>query len=198
VWDADRVIANGGLKNWADQAGQNMKIYNELWSARAAQFGQTGSPLDADSAGPARTAPSADRVGGLPTVDLDSRKQLQRELSKQFKARRQAVIEVVQDKSGKLERVRLVSPSLDENVDRQAVADVRAAAEQLPPPPDEVAGSHQKIVSVWNFELIVSISPPVPTFTFEFDEVTGVIDARLPLDRRIYKKVRLVSVKQID
>ena len=37
-------------------------------------------------------------------------------------------------------------------------------------------------------------TPPIPTFTFEFDEALGFIDARLPLDRRIYKKVRLVSV----
>ena len=28
----------------------------------------------------------------------------------------------------------------------------------------------------------------------QFDEVLGVVDARLPLDRRVYKLVRLVSV----
>jgi hypothetical protein len=29
---------------------------------------------------------------------------------------------------------------------------------------------------------------------FEFDEVLGVTDVRVPLDRRIWKRVRLVAV----
>jgi hypothetical protein len=80
-------------------------------------------------------------------------------------------------------------------VDQEALKDVQAAAEQLPPPPEEAVAGREALSSLWSFELIVSISPPVPSFTFEFDEALGFIDARLPLDRRIYKKVRLVSVE---
>ena len=53
----------------------------------------------------------------------------------------------------------------------------------------------KELVSLWQFELIVSVSPPVPSFSFEFDESLKFIDARMPLDRRIYKRVRLVSVQ---
>ena len=56
-------------------------------------------------------------------------------------------------------------------------------------------GSRNRLVSIWQFELIVSISPPVPSFSFEFDEALKFIDARMPLDRRIYKRVRLVSAE---
>ncbi len=49
--------------------------------------------------------------------------------------------------------------------------------------------------SLWQFELIISISPPVPTFSIEFDAEMKITDARLPLDRRIYKRVRLLSVR---
>jgi hypothetical protein len=101
----------------------------------------------------------------------------------------------VQDREGKLVKVELVDPSNDQNVDREALKDVRSAAEKLPPPPDEVFEGKAQLSSLWSFELIVSISPPIPTVTFEFDEVVGFIDTRLPLDRRIYKKVRLMAVE---
>jgi TonB family protein len=116
-------------------------------------------------------------------------------MREQFKATRRAVIRVVQDAAGKLLKVELVQPSQDAKVDKEALVDVRSAAEKLPPPPAEALEGKATLSSLWSFELIVSISPPVPTFSFEFDEALGFIDARLPLDRRIYKKVRLVSVE---
>jgi TonB family protein len=116
-------------------------------------------------------------------------------MREQFKAVRRAVIRVVQDKDGKLTKVELVQPSQDAEVDRQALLDVKNAAEKLPPPPEEALEGKQQLSSLWTFELIVSISPPVPTISFEFDEALGFIDARLPLDRRIYKKVRLYAVE---
>ena len=112
-----------------------------------------------------------------------------------MRSTRRAQIRVTQDGTGKLLKVELIKPSNDSNVDRQALSDVRAAAENLPPPPAEALSGKQTLVSIWEFELVVSITPPVPTFTFEFDEVLGFVDARLPLDRRIYKKVRLVAVE---
>ena len=115
-------------------------------------------------------------------------------MREQFKATRRATIRVTQDPNGKLVKVELVAPSNDSAVDKEAMADVRAAAEKMPPPPAEALEGRTELISTWAFELVVSISPPIPTFTFEFDEALGFIDARLPLDRRIYKKVRLVSV----
>ena len=68
--------------------------------------------------------------------------------------------------------------------------EVRLGRRQVP----ELAGK-QTLTSLWQFELIISISPPVPTFSLEFDEALQFVDMRLPLDRRIYKRVRLLSVQ---
>jgi TonB family protein len=193
-WDADRV-AGSGLKGLVEQTGENFKVANEIWLDHAAAFGRGGSPIDQAALAPNRRAPVTNNIQGLQGVDLDARKEMQREMSKQFKATRRAIIRVVQDATGKLLKVELVEPSNDQNVDREALKDVRAAAEKLPPPPPEAIEGHDRLSSLWSFELIISISPPIPTITFEFDEALGFIDARLPLDRRIYKKVRLVSVE---
>jgi hypothetical protein len=196
-WDVDRVAKAGGLKAYGEQLGQNLKIFNGIWADRAEAYGKSGSPLD-PSVGTRdgyRRPPPDGRITGDMSADLESRKELAREMQAQFKATRRATIRVVQDRTGKLVRVELVDPSNDANVDREALKDVQAAAEQLPVPPEEAVGGRQELSSLWSFELIVSISPPVPTFTFEFDEAMGFIDARLPLDRRVYKKVRLVAVE---
>ncbi len=193
-WDADRVVGQGGLKNYAEQFAQNTKLFNEIWLDRTAAYGKTGSPL-VNNPTAKRSAPVNDRIQGLPGVDLEARKEMAKEMREQFKATRRATLRVVQDTQGKLISVELVDPSNDVKVDNEALVDVRAAAEKLPPPPPEVIGTATRISSLWSFELIISISPPVPTFSFEFDEALGTIDARLPLDRRIYKKVRLISVE---
>jgi hypothetical protein len=195
-WDADRVAA-AGLKGFTEQAAKNFKLLNDVWLERAAVFGQSGSPFDPSStgSGSGRRAPVNEQIKGISGVDLEAKKELQRTMAEQFKATRRATLRVVQDAQGHLVKVELVAPSNDETVDREALADVKAAAEKLPPPPPEALEGKTELSSLWSFELIVSISPPVPTFTFEFDEALGFIDARLPLDRRIYKKVRLVSVE---
>jgi TonB family protein len=193
-WDADRV-ARAGLKGLGEQFVENSKIYNQLWADRAAAYGRSGSPVDGAQLAPKRGPPPNERIQGLQGVDLEARKELGRQLASAFKATRRATIRVVQDREGKLLRVELVQPSNDSQVDQEALKDVRAAAEKLPRPPDEVVGQREQISSLWSFELFVSISPPIPVVTFEFDEALGVVDPRLPLDRRIYKKVRLVSVE---
>lgn len=195
-WDAERVAKNG-LKGLAEQTGENLKLYNEIWANRAQAYGSSGNPMGSDAAPPTtnRRAAVNDRIMGLNGADLEQRKELAKTMNEQFKATRRAVIRVVQDQSGKLIKVELVQPSQDQRVDKEALADVRKAAEKLPPPPPEALEGKTTLSSLWSFELIVSISPPVPTFSFEFDEALGFIDARLPLDRRIYKKVRLVSVE---
>lgn len=193
-WDADRV-AREGLKGLLEQGQANMKLYNEIWLERAAQYGGSGNPMGDTSLTNNRRAPVNERIQGLPGIDLDARREMSKQMREQFKATRRAVIRVVQDNQGKLKRVELVQPSNDAKVDKEALKDVKAAAEALPPPPAEALEGRGELSSLWSFELIVSISPPVPTFTFEFDEALGFVDMRLPLDRRIYKKVRLVSVE---
>ncbi len=195
TWDAERVAANG-LKGLAEQTSENFKLYNEIWADKAQAYGKGGNPMGDMTPTSNRRGAVNDRIAGITGVDLEQRKELSKAMREQFKATRRAVIRVVQAQDGKLLKVELVQPSQDAKVDKEALADVRAAAEKLPPPPAE-ALEHGKttLSSLWSFELIVSISPPVPTFSFEFDEALGFIDARLPLDRRIYKKVRLVSVE---
>lgn len=193
-WDADRV-AKSGLKGLLEQTGENVKLYNEIWGDRAAAYGRSGNPLGDVPSTTNRRAAVSDRIGGIAGVDLEQRKELQRTMREAYKATRRAVIRVVQNEQGKLVSVELVQPSNDQKVDKEALADVRSAAEKLPPPPAEALAGRATLTSIWSFELIVSISPPVPSFTFEFDEALGFIDMRLPLDRRIYKKVRLVSVE---
>ncbi|MCC6334835.1 MAG: TonB C-terminal domain-containing protein [Myxococcales bacterium] len=194
TWDAERV-AKSGLKGLGEQFVQNSKIYNELWADRASAYGRGGSPIDSEQLAPNRRPQPNDRIQGIQGIDLEARKELSRELASAFKATRRAIIRVVQDSSGKLVRVELVQPSNDSQVDKEALKDVQAAAQKLPAPPEEALMGREQLSSLWSFELIVSITPPMPVFTFEFDEALGFIDARLPLDRRIYKKVRLVSVE---
>lgn len=193
-WDADRV-ASSGLNGFFEQTQKNMKEFNRIWQERAAEYGGSGNPMSDTQLSNNRKAPTNERIQGLTGVDLEQRKEMSRHLKEQFKATRRAVIRVVQNADGRLTKVELVQPSQDEKVDQEALQDVKLAAQKLPPPPAEALEGRASLSSLWSFELIVSISPPVPTFSFEFDEALGYIDARLPLDRRIYKKVRLVAVE---
>jgi TonB family protein len=190
-WDADRAVSSAGLKGFVEQMGESTKAWNNIWREKAEVFGKSGSPFDAPANVRGRAA--NDRL--IPGQDLAARREVAKVMSEQMKSMRRAQIRVTQAANGKLLKVELVKPSNDSNVDRQALTDVRAAAESLPPPPEEALSGRTSLVSLWEFELVVSITPPIPTFTFEFDEVLGFVDARMPLDRRIYKKVRLVAVE---
>lgn len=192
-WDADRAVRSHGLKGYLNQTVENTRIYNSIWQERAQAYAKGGSPFADAPYVPMQI--QNDRVPYGSGVDLAARQAARREMSKDFRATKQALIRVVQSLDGHLLRVELVQPSNDASIDKEALADVRAAAEQLPPPPEEATVDKTELSSIWQFELVVSITPPVPTFTFEFDEALGFIDARLPLDRRIYKKVKLVSVE---
>jgi TonB family protein len=188
-WDAERAVSSKGLTGFFEQAQQNNQAWMRIWSERASAYGASGSPL----AGDAPTQPSR-RPAGL-DPNLDARRELRRQMREQFRATKRAVIRVVQDATGKLVSVSLEVPSNNAQVDKEALADVRAAAERLPPPPPEAVGGRGTLTSLWQFELIISISPPVPSMSFEFDEALKFVDARLPLDRRIYKRVKLLEVR---
>jgi len=192
-WDADRAVSATGLKGLTETWAQNSKMWNEIWLEHAGQYGKSGRPVDMPAIDPhmVPTSPGAP----IANADLQQRKAVAKAMGEQFKTSRRAEIRVTQDENGKLLKVELVKPSNDEHVDKEALLDVRAAAEQLPPPPPEALNGKKTLVSTWEFELIISITPPVPTFTFEFDEVLGFVDTRMPLDRRIYKKVRLLAVE---
>ena len=73
---------------------------------------------------------------------------------------------------------------------------MKAAAEKLPPPPPEALEGKAELSQPVELRAdCLDLARRCPTFSFEFDEALGFIDARLPLDWRIYKKVRLVSVE---
>ncbi|MDY7228706.1 energy transducer TonB family protein [Hyalangium rubrum] len=188
-WDAERAVSSQGMKGFLEQAQENSKAWNGIWRERAAAYGSSGSPINADAPVQNDRGPP----GGDP--NLEARRAMKRQMREEFRATRRATIRVVQDAQGKLLEVTLVSPSNNAQVDREALKDVRAAAEQLPPPPAEALAGRQTLTSLWQFELIISITPPVPTLSFEFDEALKFVDMRLPLDRRIYKRVRLLSVQ---
>ena len=188
-WDAERAVSAKGLKGFLDQSRGNSKEWMRVWQDRAAAYSNTGSPLNAD------TPEAYDRLppGGNPT--LDARRTLRRQMREDFRATRRATVRVVQDTQGKLLSVELVTPSNDGQTDREALVDIRAAAERLPVPPPEALQGRTQLVSLWQIELIISISPPVPTVSIEFDAEMKLTDMRMPLDRRLYKRVRLLEVR---
>jgi TonB family protein len=190
-WDAERAVTSQGLKGFLEQAKENNKAWTNIWRDRAAAYGASGSPLEADPALKPGRKPAAFNA----SPNLDARRAMRQQMREEFQSTRRAVIRVVQDSQGRLLEVALVSPSNNVQVDKEALKDVRAAAEQLPPPPPEALAGKQTLTSLWQFELIISITPPVPTLSFEFDEALQFVDMRLPLDRRIYKRVRLLSVQ---
>lgn len=171
---------------------ENSKLYGQLWADRAGAWGRGDAPVGSK---PTRAPAPNERIQGLQGVDLEARRELSRALTSSFSVVHRALIRVVQASDGRLLRVELVEGSSDRHVDQQALDDVRAAARSLPPPPAELASTHAALSSLWSFELVVSVAPPVPVVSFEFDEALGTFDPRLPLDRRVYKKVRLVSVE---
>ncbi|QRN99948.1 energy transducer TonB [Archangium violaceum] len=188
-WDAERAVSAKGLQGFLDQTRGNSKEWMRVWQDRASAYANTGSPLNAD-------APAAnDRLppGGDPTLEV--RRTLRKQMREDFRATRRATVRVVQDTQGKLLSVELVTPSNDLQVDREAIIDIRAAAERLPIPPPEALQGRTQLVSLWQIELIISISPPVPTVSIEFDAEMKPTDLRLPLDRRLYKRVRLLEVR---
>jgi TonB family protein len=190
-WDADRAVSQRGLSGYFEQTKDNSRNFRRIWMERAHQYGASGNPLDEQGeslANEGRAPPSV-------SPSLEARRAVRRQVRQEFRATKKATVRVVQDAQGRLLTAELVSPSNDAQVDREALADVRGAAQQLPAPPAEVLAGREHLVSLWQFELIVSISPPVPTMRFEFDEALGFIDTRLPLDRRIYKRVRLLQVE---
>jgi TonB family protein len=192
AWDAERAIERRGLSGYLAQAGENLRTFGRVWQRVAEGYGKTGAPALIDGRSE-RIKQLAALPEGPASASLLSA-EIQRQLRPAFSEGRSTLVRVTQATDGKLLSVELVSPSMDAEVDRAAVAGVRAAAEKLPMPPGEALEGRQKLVSLWEFELEISITPPLPIVAIEFDEVLGLSGVRLPLDRRIWKRVRLVAV----
>jgi TonB family protein len=188
-WKAEEHVTASGLKGLLAQTEENNRLYLSAWQKNAKRYASGGSPLDHDALEPT----VVERTGG--SKSLAASDAYDRQLKEQYHSKKRALIRVVQGRNGVLRSVTLLEGSTDPAIDRAAIADVRAAASKIPPPPQEGLGIKEPIVSVWEFELIISISPPVPTISFEFDEALSFLDLRVPLDRRVYKKVKLISVE---
>ena len=191
-WTPERTATEKGLSGFLQQFGRNMQTFAGLLQQQAESYGRSGSPWGKeDSLDP----DSIPLLGRSELQEVAAQQRLRRNLREKSRELRRAQVRVVQDRAGKLLSVELLRRSPFPDLDRSALEDVRAAASALPVPPPEALGDRQRLVSLWDFELVVSITPPVPLVTFEFDLVLRHVDARLPLDRRIYKRVRLVAVE---
>lgn len=191
AWDAEKAVDAAGLEGWLAQAGERIQNVARAYADKARGYAQTGQLYDAPTGKRTNAPTSAGADGALASLDL--RRQIKEDIRKDLRESRRAEVKVIQDGSGRLLAVELVKPSRDPKIDQQALSDVRSAAAKLPPPPPEATGADDRLVSVWSFEVIISITPPVPMVAISFDEALGFFDARLPLDRRIYKRVQLLA-----
>src|SRR6185312_16358410 len=118
-----------------------------------------------------------------------------------------ALVRITQGLNGKLLHVELVQPSIDPAMDAEVMRELKRGEMVLPVPPTNGMGIHDPIRSIWAFQLTISIAPPVPMVSGSFDiealfdkktrdEMGGsLFDVRMPLSRRISKRVDLVSVE---
>jgi TonB family protein len=190
-WDVERTVKARGLSGYLSEAGDNLKTFGRVWASMAEGYGRTGAPTVVDG--------GADRfreLGGLPpgpARDVLAQAEVRRQLRHAWSEGHVASVRVVQERDGRLKSVELVAPSKEAALDREALAAVPAAVASLPTPPEVLAG-RDELITVWEFEIEVSITPPIPVVGLEFDEVLGGLDFRAPLDRRIWKRVRLVAI----
>lgn len=185
-WRADqRAPPPQTLAETVRDFGTALQRFKDVWLEGADRYGKTGNPLP-------------EGVGEAFDHDVladgsDHMKQVigyQTLMSAGFTSVRRAVLRVVQDGDGKIVLVELVEPSRDRDMDRQALADVRAAAEKLPPPPASLLGHKAQLSSFWTFEIKLRVIPPTTGIAFEFDE-KGV-EPLVPFGHQVKKSVRLL------
>ncbi|HYV47473.1 MAG TPA: energy transducer TonB [Myxococcaceae bacterium] len=185
-WHADqRAPPPQTLAEAVRDFGTALQRYKDVWLEGADRYGKTGNPL------PPGVGEAFDH--GVLADASDHMKQVigyQTLMSAGFTSVRRAVLRVVQDDTGKIVLVELVEPSRDREMDRQALADVRAAAEKLPPPPASLLGRKSQLSSFWTFEIKLRVIPPTTGIAFEFDE-KGV-EPLVPFGHQVKKSVRLL------
>jgi TonB family protein len=192
AWHAERAVARPGVVDSLSRTGGNLRTYLGVWQQVAEGYGGRGA-LGLIDGGSDRMK----ELSGLPpgpATDALVQRELRRQLRPAFSRGHVTLVRVEQGADGRLRSIRVVSSSSDPEIDRAAVEDVRAVAEALPAPPDEARRGRDTLVSDWELELEISVTPPIPIIELEFDEVLGGKDLRVPLDRRVWKRVRLVAV----
>ncbi|MBS2030211.1 MAG: TonB C-terminal domain-containing protein [Deltaproteobacteria bacterium] len=199
-WQAEKKVDEKGLKGFLDEAARGLAVGAQqwmlAWQAAAEQYGKTGNPGDID--GP---------------YDIDGRLKehippgVTQTMPNQLSSSRIALVRITQGLNGKLLHVELVQPSIDPAMDAEVMRELKLGEMVLPVPPTKGMGIHDPIRSIWAFQLTVSIAPPAPMISGSFDiealfdkktreEMGGsLVDVRLPLSRRISKRVDLVSVE---
>jgi len=185
-WTADRRDPPPqSLAETVRDFGKAVQRFKDVWLEGADRFGKTGNPL------PEGVGQAYDH--GLLASGSDQMKAMvgyQTLMSAGFTSVRRAVLRVVQDETGQIVLVELVEPSRDRDMDRQALADVRAAAERLPPPPAALLGRQAQLSSFWTFEIKLRVIPPSTGIAFEFDEKG--IQPLVPFGHQVKKSVRLL------
>jgi hypothetical protein len=119
-----------------------------------------------------------------------------------FTHRGAVLVRLTQSRAGKLINVELVAPSGNPSLDAMVIGGLRSGATVLPTPPESGMGIHDPIRSLWAFELVVKICPPIPTMLNGSFDVAAPFDRKLgsavnvcvPMDRTIKQKVELLSV----
>ena len=199
-WQAEKKVDEKGLKGFLDEAARGLasgtQEWMRAWQAAAEQYGKTGNPGD---------------IGG--PYDIDGRLKdnippgFTQTMPTQLASSRIALVRITQGLNGKLLHVELVQPSIDPAMDAEVMRELKHGEMVLPVPPTNGMGIHDPIRSIWAFQLTISIAPPVPMVSGSFDiealfdkktrdEMGGsLIDVRMPLSRRISKRVDLVSVE---
>lgn len=189
-WDVEKVVKDRGVDGYIAHLLENLVAFTRVWKDIAESYG-TGNTGVLDG-----SSERLRELSGLPdgpARDALKAAEIDRQLRPAFSKDRVTLVRVTQDIDGRFVSVDLVSPSNDASMDRAAVDAARQAAQNLPPPPEEARGSRKQLISLWAFELEVSISPPAPIIGIEFDAQLGIADLRLPLDRRVWKQVKLVA-----
>jgi hypothetical protein len=186
------VVTDRGFSGYLKHVGQALVDYAGTYAEQAGNYGRSGSPF-----GPGGAPLSLTGLTAVPegiTTQMADQMAGMRAIADQSRTRHAALVRVVQRADGRLVSVAILRPSADSSVDAQALRDLREAAARLPAPTPSALAGRSQVASVWEFSLEVSITPPLPMISVQFDEVLGLFDARVPLDRRLFKLVRLVSV----
>lgn len=200
AWKPEKLVDEKGMKGFLEETARGLKTgaadWMNAWSQAAEQYGKTGNP----------------GYDGNP-YDIDGRLRdnipagVTQYTPHQLQSTRIALVRLTQQPDGHLLHVELVQPSIDPLMDHEIMRELRSGEMVMPVPPVKGQGIHNPIRSVWAFQLTVSIAPPVPMLSGAFDldalfdkkmreEMGGkIVDVRMPLSRRITKRVDLVSVE---
>jgi hypothetical protein len=187
-WDVGRFLR--ARPELAADLAHDTAIFGKEWTERASVYGQTGNPLPADAPNP--KVPETYGIAA-PGNDVVKQGEATRLVHEQYQVVRRVTVRVVQSAKGALLSADLEGTSGDPDLDAAALYDIRKAAAALPRPPAHLAQGRDYVASEWQLELVVAVTPLDPVMTFEFDELLAP-EAKVPLTRKVYKRVRLLAL----